>query len=155
MDEEDEQQYHSASSDRDVDKDSEDGDEEDGGNDFALEVSTAPQFLKKTLDQYPEGTQILQEAFQNAVDAGASTFGCFLDQSSSSRSCCARSRAGLGGEPILTKNKDQDVVEQQDIKNGHSTEVMLEQENSNSSDDSDDSRSSTSKRKRRKQQAKI
>ncbi|CAD7929056.1 unnamed protein product [Amoebophrya sp. A120] len=49
------------------------------GDDFALEVCSTTSFLKKTLDSYPEGGQIVVEAFQNAVDAKASEFGCFLD----------------------------------------------------------------------------
>ncbi|CAD7936555.1 unnamed protein product [Amoebophrya sp. A25] len=47
--------------------------------DFALEVCRTPaDFLRKTLDKYPEGGQILQEKLQNAVDAGATRAGFFL-----------------------------------------------------------------------------
>lgn len=47
--------------------------------DFALKTPPPHLFIKKILDNYPEGAQVLREALQNAEDAKASTMRVVLD----------------------------------------------------------------------------
>ncbi|CAF1136178.1 unnamed protein product, partial [Brachionus calyciflorus] len=88
-------------------------------SDFSLEIPHLTYYLKRILNRYPLGGQILKELLQNAEDSSASVVKFYIDYSEyPCEKLLNKGLAKFQGPALLAYNNSQfDEIDFQSIKN--------------------------------------